>query len=128
MAKGGGAEIGATKRGKGMKITAIVDRHGLPLSVSTHAANHEVRLVQLWFDFSSSVLRGRFAAVCAVRRDHLDAVLAQRKISSEIAPMTAIRWTKRLSRYLRRWETESSTKRDLNSTGPSSASWMTSMP
>jgi transposase len=45
-------EIGATKRGKGMKIMAIVDRHGLPLSVSTHAANHhEVRLVQLCFDF-----------------------------------------------------------------------------
>jgi len=45
MAKGGEAEIGATKRGKGMKIMAIVDRHGLPLSVSTHAANHhEVRL------------------------------------------------------------------------------------
>src|SRR5262249_54869433 len=46
MAKGGGLEIGATKRGKGMKIMAIVDRHGLPLSVSTHAANHhEVGLV-----------------------------------------------------------------------------------
>ena len=45
MAKGGGSEIGPTKRGKGMKIMAIVDRHGLPLSVSTHAANHhEVRL------------------------------------------------------------------------------------
>src|SRR5213596_2788737 len=28
MAKGGGAEIGPTKRGKGMKIMAIVDRHG----------------------------------------------------------------------------------------------------
>ena len=52
MAKGGGAEIGPTKRGKGVKIMAIVDRHGLPLSVSTHAANHhEVRLVQLCFDF-----------------------------------------------------------------------------
>src|SRR5213595_2660122 len=52
MAKGGGAEIGATKRGKGMKIMAIVDRHGLPLSVSTHAANHhEVTPVQLSFDF-----------------------------------------------------------------------------
>src|SRR5262249_55016220 len=37
MAKGGGAQIGPTKRGKGMKIMAIVDRHGLPLSVSTHA-------------------------------------------------------------------------------------------
>jgi hypothetical protein len=52
MAKGGGSEIGTTKRGKGMKIMAIVDRHGLPLSVSTHAANHhEVRLLQLCFDF-----------------------------------------------------------------------------
>jgi Transposase DDE domain len=51
MAKGGGAEI-QRNAGKGMKIMAIVDRHGLPLSVSTHAANHhEVRLVQLCFDF-----------------------------------------------------------------------------
>jgi transposase len=31
---------------------AIVDRHGLPLAVTTHAANHhEVTLVQLTFDF-----------------------------------------------------------------------------
>lgn len=44
---------GLTKRGKGVKILAIVDRHRLPLSVSTHAANHhEVMLVQLSFDFS----------------------------------------------------------------------------
>jgi transposase len=51
-AKGGGDDIGPTKRGKGVKIMAIVDRHGLPLSVSTHAANHhEVTLVQLSFDF-----------------------------------------------------------------------------
>src|SRR6266513_851248 len=51
-AKGGGAEIGPTRRGKGVKIMAIVDRHGLPLSVSTYAANHhEVTLVQLSFEF-----------------------------------------------------------------------------
>jgi hypothetical protein len=51
-AKRGGAQVGPTKRGKGLKIMAIVDRHGLPLSVGTHAANHhEVRLVQLCFDF-----------------------------------------------------------------------------
>lgn len=50
--KGGGDEIGPTKRGKGVKIMVIVDRHGLPLAVSTHAANHhEVTLVQLSFDF-----------------------------------------------------------------------------
>jgi hypothetical protein len=40
MVKGGGAEIGATKRVNGLKIMAVVNRHGLPLSVSTHAANH----------------------------------------------------------------------------------------
>jgi transposase len=51
-AKGGGEQIGPTKRGKGVKIMGIVDRHGLPLAVSTHAANHhEVTLVQLSFDF-----------------------------------------------------------------------------
>jgi transposase len=51
-AKGGGDQIGKTKRGKGVKIMAIVDRHGLRLAVSTHAGNHhEVTLVQLSFDF-----------------------------------------------------------------------------
>jgi hypothetical protein len=48
----GGSEIGTTKRQKGKKITVIVNRPDLPLSVSTHAANHhEVRLVQLCFEF-----------------------------------------------------------------------------
>lgn len=51
-AKGGGEAVGPTKRGKGVKIMAIVDRQDLPLAVSTHAANHhEVTLVQLSFDF-----------------------------------------------------------------------------
>jgi transposase len=51
-AMGGGDAVGLTKRGKGVKILAIVDRHGLPLSVGTHAAyHHEGMLVQLSFDF-----------------------------------------------------------------------------
>ena len=51
-AKGGGAQIGPTRRGKGVKIMAIVDRHGLPLAAGAHASNqHEVTLVQLSFDF-----------------------------------------------------------------------------
>ena len=51
-AKGGGDKIEPTKRGRGVKIMAIADRHGLPLAVSTHAANHhEVTLVQLSFEF-----------------------------------------------------------------------------
>ena len=42
MAKGGGSEIGTTKRGKGMKIMAIVDRHGLPL-LGQHARGEPSR-------------------------------------------------------------------------------------
>jgi transposase len=50
-AKGGGDEIGPTKRGKGVRTTAVVDRHDLPLAVTTHAAHHrEVTLVRLSFD------------------------------------------------------------------------------
>jgi hypothetical protein len=63
MAKGGGSGIGSTKRGKGMKIMAIVDRHGLPLSVSMHAANHhEVRLVQLCFRQRRILVRWEYYA------------------------------------------------------------------
>ncbi len=51
-AKGGGGEVGWSRRGKGVKILAIVDRGGLPLSVSTHAANHhEARCVKLSLHF-----------------------------------------------------------------------------
>jgi transposase len=52
-AKGGGDAVGLTKRGKWVTSLAIVDRHGLPLSVRTQAANHhEVTLVPLSFDCS----------------------------------------------------------------------------
>jgi hypothetical protein len=51
-AKGGGEEIGLTKRRKNVKIMGIVDRNGLLLAVTTYAANHsEVTLIQLTFDF-----------------------------------------------------------------------------
>src|ERR1700730_17720976 len=52
MAKGGGAEVGATKRGKGMKIMAIVDRKALGLQFNLLNRNiRQYRLVQLCFDF-----------------------------------------------------------------------------
>src|SRR5215469_820780 len=90
MAKGGGAEIGPTKRGKGMKIMAIVDRHGLPLSVSTHAANHhEVRLVQLCFDFY----------MIEAKPQNLIGDRAYRR-------KTPTQDRRRLSRYMRRWLVE----------------------
>ena len=41
-----GAPAGKTKRGKGTKIMAVADRHGLPVTVCTESATpHEVKLV-----------------------------------------------------------------------------------
>ena len=113
MAKGGGSEIGPTKRGKGMKIMAIVDRHGLPLSVSTHAANHhEVRLVQLCFDFymieaKPENLIGDRAYDSdpldeELRNDGIEMIAPHR--SNRSKPPTQDR--RRLSRYMRRWLVE----------------------
>src|SRR3974390_2464842 len=39
MAKGGGAEIGTTKRGKGLKSMGVCDRPGFPPAVRPHGAN-----------------------------------------------------------------------------------------
>src|SRR5262249_11219732 len=113
MAKGGGVGIGPTRRGKGMKIMAIVDRHGLPLSVSTHAANHhEVRLVQLCFDFY--MIEAKLENLIGDRAydsDPLDAELRKDGIemiaphrSNRSKPSTQDR--RRLSRYMRRWLVE----------------------
>src|SRR3989449_3988479 len=112
-AKGGGDEIGKTRRGKGVKILAIVDRHGLPLSVSTHAANHhEVRLVQLCFDFYMIEAKPEnLIGDRAYDSDPLDAELRKDGIEM-IAPHRGNRCTpatqdrRRLSRYMRRWLVE----------------------
>ena len=93
-----------------MKIMAIVDRHGLPLSVSTHAANHhEVRLVQLCFDFymieaKPENLIGDRAYDSdplddELRRDGIEMIAPHRCNRSK--PPTQDR--RRLSRYMRRW-------------------------
>jgi transposase len=113
MAKGGGAEVGLTKRGKGMKIMAIVDRHGLPLSVSTHAANHhEVRLVQLCFDFymieaKPETLIGDRAYDSdplddQLRKDGIEMVAPHRSNRRKRATQDG----RRLRRYARRWLVE----------------------
>jgi transposase len=111
-AKGGGAEIGPTRRGKGVKILAIVDRHGLPLSVSTHAANHhEVTLVQLSFDFYMIEAKPQnLIGDKAYDSDALDQSLKQQGIEM-IAPHRSNRILKtqdgrRLRRYQRRWLVE----------------------
>ena len=46
-ARPGGAKIGKTKRGKGCKIMALGDAHGLPIAIHTEAATPaEVKLVE----------------------------------------------------------------------------------
>lgn len=112
-AKGGGDEIGPTKRGKGVKIMAIVDRHGLPLAVSTHAANHhEVTLVQLSFDFYMIEAKpDNLIGDRAYDSDKLDKDLRQDGIEM-IAPHRRNRVKprtqdgRRLRRYERRWLVE----------------------
>jgi|SRR5215204_1170893 len=111
-AKGGGDDIGKTRRGKGVKIMAIVDRHGLPLSVSTHAANHhEVTLVQLSFDFYMIEAKPQnLIGDKAYDSDELDETLRKQGVEM-IAPHRSNRKLKtqdkrRLRRYERRWLVE----------------------
>ena len=112
-AKGGGDQIGPTKRGKGVKIMAIVDRHGLPLAVTRHAANHHgVTLVQLTFDFymieanPDNLIGDR-----AYDSDKLDEELRVQGVEM-ISPRRFNRINKktqdgrRLRRYERRWIVE----------------------
>lgn len=112
-AKGGGEDIGPTKRGKGVKIMGIVDRHGLPLAVSTHAANHhEVTLVQLSFDFYMIEAKPeKLIGDKAYDSDKLDAELEKEDIEM-IAPHRKGRKKRKtqdgrkLRRYERRWLVE----------------------
>ena len=112
-AKGGGAEVGLTKRGKGVKIMGIVDREGLPLSVSTHAANHhEVRLVQLSFDFYMVETKPeQLIGDKAYDSDALDTALRADGVEM-IAPHRKNRTRRRtqdgrsLRRMARRWKVE----------------------
>jgi transposase len=112
-AKGGGDDIGPTKRGKGVKIMAIVDRHGLPLAVTTHAANHhEVTLVQLTFDFYMIEAKpDNLIGDRAYDSDKLDAQLRAEGVemiwlhcSTRIKKKTQD--GRRLRRYERRWIVE----------------------
>ena len=112
-AKGGGSEVGKTKRGKGPQIIGNVDREGLPLSVSTHAANHhEVSLVQLSFDFYMiEATAEHLIGDKAYDSDPLDAELEAEGVEM-IAPHRKNRTRAKtqdgrpLRRYARRWKAE----------------------
>ena len=114
MAKGGGADVGATKRGTGMKIMAIVDRH-------------EVSLVQLCFDFymieaKPENLIGDRAYDSdpldeELRRDGIEMIAPHRANRSK--PSTQDR--RRLSRYMRLGSSNASSPGSNGSVASSSA-------
>jgi len=104
--------VGPTKRGKGSKLMAVADRHGLPLAVDVASASPaEVRLV-------ISTLEARFLPDLPERligdkaydSDPLAAQLAEGDIEL-IAPHRSNRKVKTqdgrpLRRYRRRWKIE----------------------
>ena len=110
----GGAAVGPTRRGKGSKIMAIADRHGLPVACSIASASpHETKLVE-------STIERRFIAETPQRligdraydSDPLDAQIRQRFGVQLIAPHHSTRSRQAtqdgrvLRRYRRRWKIE----------------------
>ncbi len=107
--------VGKTKRGKGSKIMAIADGHGLPLAVCTESASPaEVKLV-------TQTLERRFIADVPERligdkaydSDRLDAEVLNQFGAEMIAPHRAGRRPERqtqdarpLRRFKRRWKVE----------------------
>jgi transposase len=109
-----GSAIGPTRRGKGSKIMAISDGHGLPLAVHVASASpHETKLVE-------ATLENRFFADLPERligdraydSDRLDERLMNHYGIEMIAPHNSIRTRtltqdgRGLRRYRRRWKVE----------------------
>ena len=109
-----GAAIGPTRRGKGSKIMAISDGHGLPLAVYVASASpHETKLVE-------PTLERRFLAETPARligdraydSDPLDVQIRERFGVQLVAPHNSTRTRKAtqdgrvLRRYRRRWKIE----------------------
>jgi transposase len=108
----GGSKVGKTKRGKGTKIMAVADRHGLPVSVCVESATpHEVKLatstlVQMIVSEAPQNLIGDKA----YDSDKLDTELRRYGIEL-IAPHRSNRRNtsqdlRRIRRYRRRWKIE----------------------
>jgi transposase len=109
-----GSAIGPTRRGKGSKIMAISDGHGLPLALYVASASpHETKLVE-------ATLENRFFADLPKRligdraydNDRLDERLMNHFGIEMIAPHTTLRTKtftqdgRPLRRYHRRWKIE----------------------
>jgi len=112
--KKGGSGVGKTKRGKGTKIMAIADRHGLPIGISVASASpHETKLV-------ATTLEQRFTKKVppliigdkAYDSDPLDKKLKKEYGTELVAPHKENRSKprtqdgRRLRRYKRRWKVE----------------------
>jgi transposase len=109
-----GSAVGPTRRGKGSKIMAISDGHGLPLAVHVASASpHETKLV-------GPTLEQRFLAETPERligdraydSDPLDVQIRERFGVQLVAPHHSLRCRKPtqdgrvLRRYRRRWKIE----------------------
>jgi transposase len=108
-----GSCVGKTKRGKGTKIMAVADRHGLPLAVSVESAQKaEVALVEdvMGYRFTDDV-PVRLIADKGYDSDPLDEYLRKADVEL-IAPHRSNRKRKKtqdgraLRRYRRRWKME----------------------
>ncbi|GAA4648255.1 hypothetical protein GCM10023116_05220 [Kistimonas scapharcae] len=75
--------MGATKRGKGTKIMAIADRHGLPVALwATSATPHETQLVEeLLIQRSTSTFPKKLVGDRAYDSEPLDLMLAGKVLS-----------------------------------------------
>jgi transposase len=104
--------VGKTKRGKGTKIMAIVDGHGLPIGVRIESASpHEVKLVESTLDAVVTDNPERLIGDRAYDSDALDARLRHERDIELIAPHRDHRRRKTqdgrpLRRYGRRWKVE----------------------
>ena len=111
-AKKRGSKVGKTKRGKGSKIMAVADRHGLPVAVCVESATpHEVKLatntlVQMVVPDAPQNLIGDNA----YDSDKLDCELRQYGIElispHRIDRKNTTQDLRRLRRYRRRWKIE----------------------
>jgi len=110
-----GLDVGKTKRGKGCKVMAIADRHGLPVALCTTSASPaEVTLVATTVDerFVADVPE-RLIGDKAYDSDPLDETLLHQYGIEMIAPNRSNRRAENqtqdgrsLRRYRRRWKIE----------------------
>jgi transposase len=109
----GGCAVGPTRRGKGSKIMAIADRHGLPIAVGIASASpHETKLVETTIQQRFTRKKPqRIIGDLAYDSDPLDRQLRRRGIKL-IAPHKGNRVkaqtqdARELRRYCRRWKIE----------------------